>query len=119
MEDCNDRCYGEACVHKPTVEVPVPPKKKYRVKVEGPATRHQMFGVGMYVVDNPTAVFDESGALIIELPAFPGRLEEERDGRRIPARRATGPSRVVYPRGGWDRVVVTEIVEEDAHDDEG
>lgn len=112
--DCNDRCYGEACVHKPTVEVPLPPKKKYRVKVEGPATRHQMFGVGMYVVDNPTAVFDESGALIIELPPFPGRPATEKWRERKP----TGPSRVVYPRGGWDRVVITEILEEDAHDDE-
>lgn len=90
----------------------------YRVKVQGPSTQESVFGVDMFVVTSPADVTDMDGVLIVLVPPYPGRPAVEHDPARpsvsVPARKATGPSQVVYPRGGWTKVTITQILEEDA-----
>lgn len=85
----------------------------YRVKVTGPSITG-VFGCDIFIVNSPTDVADRDGVLVITTVPFGGAPEkvDPTDGRVIyPARKPTGPSVVAYPRGGWDRVVITQILE--------
>lgn len=89
---------------------------RYRVKVQGPSTRESVFGCDILKVEQPRDVTDRDGVLIVTTLPYPGRPAVENDPERpgvfIPARKATGPSQVVYPRGGWTKVTITQILEE-------
>jgi hypothetical protein len=79
----------------------------FRVKVHGPSVT-QAFGVDIFVVDSPTDVLDRNGVLIVTTgprPEVPNPYDPE---RMRPALRST---QHVYPRGGWTRVVIEDVVE--------
>lgn len=77
----------------------------YFVKVFGPSITGP-FECDTYLVESPDKVRDQDGVLLILAPA--GKLHLA-DGTPcdFPA------THIVYPRGGWTKIVVSEKVEED------
>lgn len=80
---------------------------KYRVRVQGPSATGR-FGGDWHWIESPSCVTDKDGLLIVQAPPFPGTPAH----RGMPARKATGPSQIIYPRGGWTKVTITELLEE-------
>jgi hypothetical protein len=92
----------------------------YRVRVEGPSASRSFGGGDLYKVERPTDITDHDGVLIILLPPYAGRPglklgeDPDRPGVSYPARKATGPSQVVYPRGGWHKVTIVELLDDNS-----
>lgn len=90
----------------------------YRVRVEGPSTSSAFSGGDLYKIESPTSVIDQDGVLIIQLSPYPGRPglklgeDPDRPGVSYPARKATGPSQVIYPRGGWSKITVVKLLDD-------
>jgi hypothetical protein len=89
----------------------------FRAKVQGPSVK-SVFGADIFLVESAASVKDVDGVLVITTLPYPGRpgLEQGEDPTRpsvsYPARKATRGSVVAYPRGGWDKVTITDYVEE-------
>lgn len=79
----------------------------YRVKVYGPSVSHA-FGMDIHEVASPADVLDRNGVLIVTCPPTPAR-PHPRSGIMIKARRS---HQVIYPRGGWTKVILEDIVED-------
>lgn len=88
----------------------------YRVQVHRPLKDAGDYGhVDRLVVNSPSDVVDTDGVLLITIPAQDARdiplpVSMGDKTRTIPASRS---SIVAYPRGGWTKVVVTDVVDED------
>lgn len=81
----------------------------YRVKVTGPAVDGP-FGAAAYVVASPQDIREVEGVLMITMPARPRRPYPHDPSRFTQATRST---QVIYPRGGWHRVIIDDVIEED------
>lgn len=75
-----------------------------------------------HLLEDPVAQTEiAEGYLIVKLPAFDGRDEQEIHDhhgevvRRIPGAKPRGPMTVTYPPGQWSKTVVFEKV--DRHED--
>lgn len=90
---------------------------KYIAKVTGPSIKGP-FGMVVHDVASPADVVDRDGVLVITTLPYPGApARHNASGTEIrAARKATGPSVIAYPRGGWDRVIVTQLLEEASDD---
>ena len=84
----------------------------YRVKITGPSASGT-FGMDIFTIASPTDVLDRNGVLIVTTPGSPERRKEGLiDGaeRVFPAVRSR---QVIYPRGGWTRVVIEDVIDDE------
>jgi hypothetical protein len=82
----------------------------YRVTVYGPSTSSH-FGADVFVVASPADIADREGVLTILLPGQPERPRPHDPTRVI---KATRSAQIIYPRGGWTKVNIVDIIEEDS-----
>lgn len=82
----------------------------FRVKVYGPSTNSQ-WGQDVFQVASQTDVRDIDGVLVIHIGPNPGRAGEDSPSRFVPAIKATRSSQAIYPRGGWTKVVIADVVD--------
>jgi uncharacterized protein (DUF2126 family) len=85
----------------------------YRATVRGSSTRDSHFGIDTMEVESPASVREVDGVLIITTLPWKPRPSEAATRR---PRKATRGSVVCYPRGGWDKVTVTDFIDEEASD---
>lgn len=81
----------------------------FKVKVYGDTPyKHNAFGgIDIFLVDKPSDVTEKNGVLIITTPGQPERPHPRFEGKTIPATRS---SQIIYPRGGWDKIVIQDII---------
>jgi hypothetical protein len=80
----------------------------YRVKVFGPSASPD-WGMDILVVDSPEDVSENNGVLMVKCVGQPSRPHPNRAEEMLPEIRS---SVAIYPRGGWTKAVINDVVVE-------
>lgn len=78
----------------------------FKVKVFGPNTS-QKYDVDVFEVEARHQVSDHEGSLHILLQHIPEQPHPTREGEKLPALQSRS---IIYPPGGWTKVVIDEAV---------